>query len=200
VRPPLIDTDEWWRRARELAAGAASGDRGAASDLASFVRPWVFRLAARQFPYEGDADDVAQNVSIAVLRSIGNLRDPSRVRSWLAAVTLNEVRGFYRRQRREAVKLEEVSGYRAPDLAAADRTSVLGGYRVDLLDGLSRLPRHEAFALGLRQLGLPYEEIAAEMSLPDRLSTLFDDGRGPVPVGSAKRWVSNARSQLRAST
>jgi DNA-directed RNA polymerase specialized sigma24 family protein len=150
-------------------------------------------------PYRGDADDVTQNVCLVVLRTVGQLRDPTRIRSWLAAVTLNEVRSFYRRQSREAERIRRAAGARPVDGAAAERTSVIGGLRVDLLDGLESLPRHHAFALGLRQLGVGYEEITAELSRPDRLRTLFDDRTQPVPIGSVKRWVSEARVRLTAS-
>ncbi len=195
-RPARLDSPEWWEHARLLASKVVAGDEEAAGELSGHVRPWVLRLAGRQFPFRGDAEDVTQNVCIVVLRNVGNLRDASRLRSWLAAVTLNEVRGFYRRQTQEAERLRRAAGSRPVDGVAAERTSLIGGLRVDLLDGLDHLPRHQAFALGLRQFGIGYDEIASELSQPNRLAELFDDRRGPVPVGSVKRWVSEARNEL----
>ncbi|MFV0524763.1 MAG: RNA polymerase sigma factor [Acidimicrobiales bacterium] len=195
--PRRVDSPEWWAVAQDLAARAVAGNQAAAGDLAAHVRPWILRLAGSQFPYRGDGEDVAQNVSISIIRRIGGLRDVTRLRSWLAALTFNEVRSFYRRRQAESDRLHRAHGGRLPSEEAIERTSVLGGLRVDLLDGLDRLSRPEAFALGLRQLGIGYREIAAEMSTPERLQELFDSSRGPVPEGTVKRWVKNARDQLR---
>lgn len=192
-----IDSPGWWERAIELAERATGGDTRAASDLTAHVRPWVFRLAARQFPYLGDADDVTQDVCIAVFRTIDRLRHPDRLRAWLASVTLNEVRRFYRHRTREAERLRRAATASPRTGAAPERTSVLGGFRVDYLDTIEQLPKHKAFALGLRQLGLSYEEIAAEISRPERLIELFDDRTEPIPVGTVKRWVSEARSMMK---
>ena len=191
-----IDTPEWWARAIALAEKATTGDTRAASDLTAHVRPWVFRLAARQFPYRGDADDVTQDVCIAVFRTIDRLRHPDRLRSWLASVTLNEVRRFYRHRTRDAERIQRAAAASPPTAAAPERTSVLGGFRVDFLDTIEQLPSHKAFALGLRQLGLSYDEIAGEMSLPERMDQLLPDRSDPVPVGTAKRWVSEARTVM----
>ncbi|MFV0259810.1 MAG: RNA polymerase sigma factor [Acidimicrobiales bacterium] len=179
-----VDSPAWWAGATDLAGRAVAGDRQAAGDLAAHVRPWILRLAGTQFPYRGDAEDVAQNVSVAIIRRVDGLRDITRLRSWLATLTFNEVRTFYRRQQAESARLYRANGGRLPSEEAPERTSVLGGLRVDLLDGLERLPRAAAFALGLRQLGVGYAEIAAEMSTPERLEELFGSERGPVPEGT----------------
>lgn len=193
---PSAGSHVWWERARRLSEAAIRGDAHAAADLSVHVRPWVLRLAARQFPYRGDAEDVTQEVCVVVMRSAGGLRDAERLRSWLAAVTLNEVRAFYRSRKHEAERLRRAAGATPPTEAAPSRTSVLAGLRVDLLEGLERLPRHHAAALGLRQLGLSYEEIAAELSVPQRRADLFPGRAEPIPVGSVKRWVAQARASL----
>ena len=63
------------------------------------------------------------------------------------------------------------------------RTSVVAGTRLDLLDALEVLPPDYAEAAALRDvLGLPYGEIA----------TLLD-----VPEGTVKSRIHEARRQLR---
>lgn len=178
-----VDSDEWWAAGLDLARAASRGQTDAASDLAGHVRPWVHRLAAAQFPYNGDAEDVAQNVSITVMKRSGDIRKPERLRSWLAAVTLNEVRRFYRVQSQESARLMRANDGRVPADVAPDRTSVLGGMRVDLLDAVEELTPDQATAFGIRQFGVPYDEIAAQMD---------------APVGSVKRWVNEARGHVRA--
>jgi len=177
-----VDSTEWWQVAKDLAADASGGETDASAELAGHVRPWVFRLAAAQFPYNGDAEDVAQNVSLTVMNKADGIRQPDRVRSWLAAITLNEARRFYRVQAQEADRLARAHDGRIPADLAPERTSVLGGMRVDLLDAVEGLTADRATAFGLRQFGVPYDEIASQMS---------------APVGSVKRWVNEARTHVR---
>lgn len=46
----------------------------------------------------GEADDVAQEVFIRVRRSLSTLEDPSKLGSWIYAITLNAVRDAVRRR------------------------------------------------------------------------------------------------------
>ena len=187
----------WLPEAQALVARAAAGDAEAAGRVASLARTWILRLAAQYLPHRDDAEDVAQDVVITVMRSVGGVRDPERLRSWLASVTLNQVRASYRRWTREADLLRRAGAVQPVDDVAPGRVSSLAGYRVDLLDGMERLPPHKAFALGLRQLGLDYPDVAAEMSQPERLAELFPQPRTePVPEGSVRRWVKEARDEL----
>ena len=186
----------WLPEAQALVPLAAAGDAEAAGRVASLARTWVLRMAAQYFPHRDDAEDVAQDVSITVIRSVGGVRDPERLRSWLASVTHNQVRASYRRWTREADLLRRAGAEQAIDDTAPGRVSSLAGYRVDLLDGMERLPPHKAFALGLRQLGLDYPDIATEMSQPVRLAELLPRRTQPVPEGSVRRWVKEARDEL----
>lgn len=177
-----VDSDEWWAVGLDLADRASAGNAAAVSELAGHVRPWVDRLASAQFPYNGDAEDVAQNVCIIVMKKSVDIRKPERLRSWLAAITLNEVRRFYRVQGQESARLHRANNGRIPDDIAPERTSVLGGMRVDLLDAVEDLTSDQAMAFGMRQFGVPYDEIAVQMD---------------APVGSVKRWVNEARTHVR---
>lgn len=189
----------WLPEAQALVVAASAGDAEAAGRVATLARTWILRLAAQYLPHRDDAEDVAQDVAITVMRSVGGVRDPERLRSWLASVTLNQVRASYRRWTREADLLRRASASQSADDVAPGRVSSLAGYRVDLLDGMERLPAHKAFALGLRQLGLEYPVVAAEMSQPDRLAELFPGRLDPVPEGSVRRWVKEARDELMRS-
>ncbi len=64
------------------------------AEFADLYRPMVYRIARRQGLQSSDADDLAQQVLIAVTRAIpGWERDPARgtFRSWLATVTRNQI-------------------------------------------------------------------------------------------------------------
>lgn len=191
-----LDSVAFWQRAVDLAVAAAC-DRAAAEKLCGHLRPWVLRLVAAQFPYRGDAEDVTQETILAVFNGVGKLDDPERVRSWVAAIALNQTRNFYRRQSREAIRLGKLHNGRRPTEEAPERTSIIGGMKVDLFESLDRLEPQKAFALALRQFGLPYEAIAGEMSSPEHLATHFPDRQTPIPVGTVKRWVSEARTEMR---
>ena len=56
-----------------------------------------------------DVDDVVQDTMFRVIRGIDSLREPERLRSWLVAVTINQIREHYRRRDIAPAPLDELS-------------------------------------------------------------------------------------------
>jgi RNA polymerase sigma-70 factor (ECF subfamily) len=73
-----------------------------------------------------EAEDVAQEVFVKIGRSLGTLSDPSKLTSWIYAITLNAVRDAARKRSSR------------PDRTLGSRASTLGDEERD--DRVSRIP------------------------------------------------------------
>ena len=67
----------------------------------------VYRAAFHAAPSPQDAEDVAQEVFEALLRSGKRFREPEHLRAWLLRVTVNKCKNLYRAKRRTEVPLSE---------------------------------------------------------------------------------------------
>src|SRR4051812_43727503 len=86
-------------RAGEAAGGAALYDRHHA---------YVRRVLMRVLGPDADLHDVLQDVFVAAIDSIDRLLDPNTLRSWLAAISVNQVRmELRRRSRRRLIRLPQ---------------------------------------------------------------------------------------------
>jgi RNA polymerase sigma factor (sigma-70 family) len=100
-----------------LIAAAQSGDQQARERLASECLPLVYNIIGRALGGHADVDDLVQETLLRVINGLDGLRDPSRFRSWLVTVAMNEVRRRWSTiQKRPVVDLESV--YDVPDPAA----------------------------------------------------------------------------------
>ncbi|ANZ43376.1 hypothetical protein BBK82_38615 [Lentzea guizhouensis] len=91
----------------ELVVAAREGDREALDAVVEAYLPLVYNIAGRALSSDADVDDVVQETMVRVIRGIGGLREPERLRSWLVAVTVNQVREHYRRRDLAPAPLEE---------------------------------------------------------------------------------------------
>jgi len=165
----------------ELARAAAAGDPGALDALLTAVRPEALRLCARFLPYREDAEEACQDTLLAIARGIGAFEGRSSFRTWLHRIAANRARSTYQVLRRRCAT--ERAGVPLPDRPDPRRTSVVAGTRLDLLDALAALGPEFAEPVALRDvLGLPYDEIA----------TLLD-----VPDGTVKSRIHQGRRRLR---
>lgn len=154
---------------RDLAADQVrrfrQGDGDAAEPLARRALRISLRTASALMRSREDAADVAQEVAVDVLSSLGKLRDPEAFDAWVHRIT---VRHAMRRLKkgRSTRKLEV-------PLALLDEEGLLGGIpnnsdidfqlaaRHALVEALSRLPARQRTALALRYVhDLPDAEIA----------------------------------------
>ncbi|GAB2845822.1 hypothetical protein GCM10027200_52480 [Lentzea nigeriaca] len=78
-----------------VVTAARSGDRRAMDALLAEYLPLVYSIVRRTLSSTADVDDVVQDTMVRVVRGIGGLREPDRFRSWLVAVTVNQIRDFH---------------------------------------------------------------------------------------------------------
>ena len=163
-----------------LARAASAGDAHALNGLLTAVRPEVLRVCARFLPNREDAEEACQDTLLAVSRGIHRFERRSSFRTWLHRLAANRARSTYQELRR---RFAEAGGVPLPDRPDPQRTSVVAGTRLDLLDALQGLTPEQAEAVALRDvLGVSYGEIAA----------LLD-----VPEGTVKSRIHEARRRLR---
>ncbi|RPK82231.1 ECF RNA polymerase sigma-E factor [Streptomyces sp. ADI98-10] len=75
-----------------LVIAARNGDRAAGERLAAQYLPLVYNVVGRALNGHPDVDDVVQETMLRALSGLPSLRDPSRFRSWLVAIAMNQVR------------------------------------------------------------------------------------------------------------
>ncbi|WP_274035738.1 sigma-70 family RNA polymerase sigma factor [Streptomyces sp. MMBL 11-1] len=75
-----------------LVIAARKGDRAAGERLAAQYLPLVYNVVGRALNGHPDVDDVVQETMLRALSGLSSLRDPSRFRSWLVAIAMNQVR------------------------------------------------------------------------------------------------------------
>ncbi|MEH1125353.1 RNA polymerase sigma factor [Micromonospora sp. CPCC 206061] len=149
-------------------------------ELLVTARPEVLRVCARFLPNRQDAEEACQDALLALARGIGGFEGRAAFRTWMHRIAANRARSTYQvLRRRFATEVGEVS----PDRADPQRTSVIAGTRLDLLDALDHIGPHLAEPVTLRDIvGLSYREIAA----------LLD-----VPEGTVKSRIHEGRRRLR---
>ncbi|MDM4778764.1 MULTISPECIES: sigma-70 family RNA polymerase sigma factor [unclassified Micromonospora] len=77
---------------------ARRGDRAAMDELVSHCLPLVYNIVGRALNRSADVDDVVQNTMLNVVRGLPGVREPQLFRSWLVAVTMNEIRTHTQRR------------------------------------------------------------------------------------------------------
>ncbi|MFF4923850.1 sigma-70 family RNA polymerase sigma factor [Kitasatospora sp. NPDC001261] len=110
------------RTGTTLVLAAQAGDRQAREALVAAWLPLVYNVAGRALGGHADVDDVAQETMIRALDGLDGLRDPESFRSWLVAITMNQVR------RRHA------AGQQQPTVGGLDETWEVADPRADFTD------------------------------------------------------------------
>src|SRR5882724_3649483 len=91
-----------------LVDAARAGDQRALDELIARHLPLVYNIVGRALAQRTDVDDVVQNTMLRVVRGLPGLRDPERFRSWLVAVTMNQVREHRRSWGTTTAPLDEI--------------------------------------------------------------------------------------------
>ncbi|MFI8082954.1 sigma-70 family RNA polymerase sigma factor [Kitasatospora sp. NPDC086009] len=98
-----MNVDVQSRTGTTLVLAAQSGDRQAQEALVAAWLPLVYNVAGRALNGHADVDDVAQETMIRALDGLDGLRDPESFRSWLVAITMNQVRRRFTGQQQSTV-------------------------------------------------------------------------------------------------
>ncbi|MEV6550972.1 sigma-70 family RNA polymerase sigma factor [Streptomyces sp. NPDC051597] len=82
----------------ELVGAARTGDAQARERLVADYLPLVYNVVGRAMDGHADVDDVVQETMFHALEGLDGLREPSRFRSWLIAIAMNQIRHRWRAQ------------------------------------------------------------------------------------------------------
>ncbi|HIE08452.1 MAG TPA: RNA polymerase sigma factor [Armatimonadetes bacterium] len=161
-------------REQDLLRRAGQGDEGAFKVLAERHREGILNLAYQMVGDPEEAEDIAQEVLLRMLRHWRKFRGDN-LRPWLFRMTVNLCMTALKRRKRREAPLDEVEGLEAK---GADPTAMIA-----VREALSRLSPKLRAVLVLRELhGLDYAEIAQVLK---------------VPVGTVRSRLSRAREEFR---
>ena len=145
---------------------AIEGDRKALEHLWRQHRGWLAAVVMAHMPNEAELEDLMQEIAVAVVKAIHNLKDPQSVRPWLRSVALNTVKTAGRHaiiDRRNRLKIAKDA--RPTEIVNDDQNSK---HKISLALALLRdLPEHYREPLLLKAVrGLSQQHIAQVLSIP----------------------------------
>ena len=182
---------------RELVEGLQRGDAAAYRELMRTHEHRVFTIAFRMLGNRQEAEDVAQDVFVSLIRSIHSFRGESQFSTWLFRVAVNHVKNHvkYLRRRRQQLKVawdahegwepQAADDGHFPTVGRVDRPDQETSARelaTKALGALDELEEEFRQALVLREIeGMSYDRIAAITG---------------VPEGTVKSRIHRARAAL----
>ncbi|TAH37360.1 MAG: sigma-70 family RNA polymerase sigma factor [Planctomycetota bacterium] len=196
-------------KGQDPVAAAAAGDREALASLWREHRRWVGAVLLAHLPPGADLEDLLQEVAIAVVQHLKELREPEKLRPWLRSVAVNTAASAARKEevRRRVLRPlgeGEQGGPVAQDgrqEQAADARRVLEmaqnlptDYREPLLlrcvQGLSQRSIAEV-------LGMPETTVETRLARARRLlrEALERDQVGPAPSAPPQPAAALTRMQ-----
>jgi RNA polymerase sigma factor (sigma-70 family) len=155
----------------ELVRLAGKGHREAWSELVRRFGGLVQRVAKRQGLNDSDAADVAQLTWLRLMGHLDQVRDPARIRGWLATTARREsiriaLRGA--RQVPSADPLAEYGGAQAEVAPGADADLFRAEFDPEIERAVAALPAPYRRLLRLltSEAGLSYSEVARALGIP----------------------------------
>ncbi len=163
---------------RSLLRRLRERDERAFRELVTLHRDRVYNICYRMMGSKSDAEDVAQEVFIAVFKTIDSFREESKFSTWLYRVSVNHcknrIKYLARRHDRDRDELDENSAgtngvsIGAPPRLSADRA--LEGIQMEelLREAINSLDEEHRTVVVLRDVeDLSIEEICEITDLPD---------------------------------
>ena len=92
---------------RKLVEEARRGEPTALQAVYEEFAPRIFNFIFRVLGSKEDAEDVAQQTFLIVLRQLGTLRDPAQLESWIYRIARNEIYQRFRRKKVASLDDEE---------------------------------------------------------------------------------------------
>lgn len=81
-----------------IVESAKSGNRASMEALAGFFYNKIFRMVYYRNVSRMDAEDLTQDIFIAMSKNIYQLKDTTRFKAWLYRIALNRVKDFHRKK------------------------------------------------------------------------------------------------------
>ncbi|MFJ9416999.1 sigma-70 family RNA polymerase sigma factor [Streptomyces sp. NPDC101227] len=178
---------------------ARAGDQQAQDELVAGFLPLVYNIVGRALRGHADVDDVVQESMLRMLQGLDGLRDPERFRSWLVAVTMNEIRRHWRRRQASPAdtRVDDVTDLADPATDFVDLAILrlgLAGQRKEVAEATRWLDEDDRALLSLWWLEaageLTREEVAAALELSPQHTA--------VQVQRMKIQLETARVVVRA--
>lgn len=154
VHLPFLDSDA------AVVASIRAGERAGGAALYDRHHTYVRRVLTRVLGPDADLHDLIQDVFVAAIDSMDRLSDPSALRPWLAAISVNCVRVELRRRTKSRFLRfsphDELPEQEAPMATPELDEAVRATYRV-----LAALPVDERIPFALRFIeGMELTEVA----------------------------------------
>jgi RNA polymerase sigma-70 factor (ECF subfamily) len=167
----------------ELVAALRRNDPHARLALVDRYGPYIERLVGGALGVDADLRDVVNDVFVAVLERVHQVRDPSALRAWIGSLAVFTARGHIRKRRRwrwiRFLAPADIPDTAAPTASPEQHLMVRGTYQV-----LDRLPADERIAFALR--------FVSEMELTEVAAACG------VSLATIKRRLSSAETRFRA--
>ena len=143
----------------ELVAAVLAGEVDAYAILVRRHQDAYFRFAVRMLGSRDDADDALQSAFVRAFRKLRECRDPSRFRSWLHQIVVNECRTLaVRRDRRERRLVRDAGEMEA---MGSGQDAAPSGEVEEIQRALDRLDPEQREAFVLKHVEeLSYEEMS----------------------------------------
>jgi RNA polymerase sigma factor (sigma-70 family) len=191
-----LGEDENEQPGAETVMAAQHGDRKALDRLVAGYLPLLYNIVGRAMNGHADVDDVVQETLLRAVRGLPELRDPFAFRSWLVAIAIRQVRGFYA-ARAMAVPGADAAETAGQDSDFADLTILqlgLSGQRRETAEATRWLDEDDRDLLSLwwqETAGrLDRREVAEALGLPPR--------HAAVRIARMKEQLATARIVVRA--
>lgn len=81
-----------------IVESAKSGNRSSMEALAGFFYNKIFRMVYYRNVSRMDAEDLTQDIFIAMSKNIYQLKDTTRFKAWLYRIALNRIKDFHRKK------------------------------------------------------------------------------------------------------
>ncbi|MDJ0464020.1 sigma-70 family RNA polymerase sigma factor [Streptomyces sp. H27-C3] len=178
---------------------AQGGDQRAQDELVAAYLPLVYNIVGRALSGHADVDDVVQETLIRALSGFGSLRDPGSFRSWLVAITMNQLRDHWQSHRTTPVsgELPDARDMADPGADFVDLTILrlgLSGQRREVAEATRWLDGDDRALLSLWWLEAAGELTRAEVAAAMELSPQHT----AVRVQRVKAQLETARVVVRA--
>ncbi len=184
---------------RETVEAAQRGDMRAQDELVAAHLPLVYNIVGRALNGHPDVDDVVQETMLRALAALGSLKDPAGFRSWLVAITMNQLRHHWRDHRTAPASSALHDAYDVADPGAdfVDLTIVrlgLEGQRREAAEATRWLDPDDQALLSLWWL-----EAAGELTRPEVAAAMeLSPQHTAVRVQRMKAQLETARLVVRA--
>lgn len=160
---------------KELINGISNRDKFVIQFLVSKYHKQVIRTAFHLLQNMDDAEDLAQDVCVEIIESIGSFKGTSSLSTWIYRLTVNKSLNFIKKNKRRLLvkqfesyfhKGEEHKGTRVAEPSEHDKTFENKERRQLLEKAINSLPENQKTAFILNKYeDLSYKEITEIMSL-----------------------------------